>query len=71
MATVLVSKGSTMTKAEFGSLLNDLADELAQIGLADEADRAREIAREVLGMPDNERSPTRTPISTMARRFLL
>jgi len=70
MAMVLVSKGSTMTKAAFASRLNNLADQLTQIGLADEADRAREIAREVLEMPDIERSPTRTP-STMARRLLL
>ena len=47
MAAALVSESSTMTRAEFVTRLNELAEQLTQIGLADEADRAREIAREV------------------------
>jgi hypothetical protein len=37
----------TMSKVEFLIRLNKLADELKKLGLADEADRAREIAKEV------------------------
>lgn len=43
----VVSKSSTMTQAELVTRLNELAEQLSQIGLADEADRAREIATEV------------------------
>lgn len=51
MAAVRASKNSTPTKAEFIARLNTLAEQLAQIGLTDEAFRAREIAREVRALP--------------------
>ena len=47
MAEALVSESSTMTQAEFVARLNELAEQLTQIGLVDEANRAWDIAREV------------------------
>jgi hypothetical protein len=50
MATAVVTKESMMSKAELISWLNRLAAELGQLGFADEAARAREIAKEVDGL---------------------
>ena len=50
MATAVVTKESMMSKAELISWLNGLAAELGQLGFADEAARAREIAKEVDGL---------------------
>ena len=47
MAAVAVTKNSMMSKAELITWLKELAEELGQLGFADEADRAREIAKEV------------------------
>ena len=47
MATAVVTKDSMMSKADLITWLNSLAEELGQLGLGDEAARAREIANEV------------------------
>ena len=47
MATAVVTKESKMSKTELITWLNRLAAEFGQLGFADEAVRAREIAKEV------------------------
>lgn len=46
-----VAKNTTMSKVEFLVRLTELADRLRRLGFLDEADRAREIAKEVRALP--------------------
>lgn len=47
-----VAKNTMISKLEFLVRLTELADELRWLGFVDEADRAREIAKEVRALPD-------------------
>ena len=47
MATAVVTKDSMLSQADLITWLNSLAKELGQLGFAEEAARAREIAKEV------------------------
>ena len=47
MATAVVTKDSMLSQADLITWLNSLAEELGQLGFADEAARTREIANEV------------------------
>jgi hypothetical protein len=47
MVTAVVTKDSTLSQADLITWLNSLAEELGQLGFADEAARTREIVNEV------------------------
>lgn len=47
MTPAVAPKSSSMPKTKMVCWLNKLADQLMQMGFADEADRARKIAAEV------------------------
>ncbi len=51
MTVAVAPKNTTMSKGEFLIRLNKLADQLMQLGFADEADRAREIAKDIRALP--------------------
>ena len=50
MTPGVATKNVTISKAETVARLNRLADQLTQMGFADEAERARKIAKEVCAL---------------------
>jgi hypothetical protein len=50
MTPAVATKNTAMSKAEAVARLNQLAEQLTQMGFADEAERAREIAKEVCAL---------------------
>lgn len=52
MTTAVAPKPMTTSRAEFVSYLRKLAKELMRLGFIEEADRAREIAKEVCALRD-------------------
>ena len=50
MTPAVATKNTAMSKAEAVARLNQLADQLTQMGFADEAERTREIAKEVCAL---------------------
>ena len=50
MTPAVATKNTAMSKAEAVAWLNKLADQLTQMGFADEAERTREIAKEVCAL---------------------
>ncbi|HKV44959.1 MAG TPA: hypothetical protein VJT32_09855 [bacterium] len=55
MTVTLAQKTSTGSKTEFIDRLNALADQLMKVGWTEEADRAREIAKEVRALSADDR----------------